>query len=220
MDHKDDTKIIMNIADACNIKQGISDVIPLVDSTLVNIGVKSSNITKYMEEVGRCLMQLFTGTKKAKRQVERIIGQWINGEKTGYCFGFEGPPGVGKTSLAKKGIANCLKDNENSSRPFSFIAIGGSSNGSTLDGHNYTYVGSTWGRIVDILMETKCMNPIIFIDELDKVSRTEHGKEIIGILTHLIDQTQNDSFQDKYFNGIDLDLSKALFIFSYKLILH
>ena len=59
------------------------------------------------------------------------------------------------------------------------------------------------------------MNPIIFIDELDKVSQTEHGKEIIGILTHLIDPTQNDAFQDKYFNGIDLDLSKALFIFSY-----
>ena len=59
------------------------------------------------------------------------------------------------------------------------------------------------------------MNPIIFIDELDKVSKTEHGKEIIGILTHLIDGTQNDSFQDKYFNGIDLDLSKALFVFSY-----
>tara|TARA_E500000178_G_C16927841_1_gene710270 strand:+ start:1 stop:1134 length:1134 start_codon:yes stop_codon:yes gene_type:complete len=59
------------------------------------------------------------------------------------------------------------------------------------------------------------MNPIIFIDELDKVSRTEHGKEIIGILTHLIDYTQNDSFQDKYFSGIDIDLSKALFIFSY-----
>ena len=64
-------------------------------------------------------------------------------------------------------------------------------------------------------MEKKCMNPIIFIDELDKVSRTEHGNELIGILTHLIDPTQNDSFQDKYFNGIDLDLSKALFIFSY-----
>ena len=59
------------------------------------------------------------------------------------------------------------------------------------------------------------MNPIIFIDELDKVSKTEQGKEIIGILTHLIDTTQNDSFQDKYFSNIDLDLSKALFIFSY-----
>jgi ATP-dependent Lon protease len=64
-------------------------------------------------------------------------------------------------------------------------------------------------------MEKKCMNPIIFIDELDKVSRSEHGKEIIGILTHLVDSTQNESFQDKYFNGVELDLSKALFIFSY-----
>jgi len=59
------------------------------------------------------------------------------------------------------------------------------------------------------------MNPIIYIDELDKVSKTEHGKEIIGILMHLIDTTQNDSFQDKYYSGIDIDLSKVLFIFSY-----
>jgi len=59
------------------------------------------------------------------------------------------------------------------------------------------------------------MNPIIYVDELDKVSKTENGKEIIGIFTHLIDSTQNDSFQDKYFSGIDIDLSKALFIFSY-----
>jgi ATP-dependent Lon protease len=59
------------------------------------------------------------------------------------------------------------------------------------------------------------MNPIIYIDEVDKISRTEHGKEIVGILTHLLDPAQNDSFQDKYFSGIDLDLSKALFILSY-----
>merc|ERR1712065_37774 len=64
-------------------------------------------------------------------------------------------------------------------------------------------------------MDTKCMNPIIFIDEIDKVSRTESGKEIISILTHLIDPTQNDVIQDKYFSGVDLDLSKVLFVFSY-----
>jgi ATP-dependent Lon protease len=93
--------------------------------------------------------------------------------------------------------------------------MGGDSNGSTLHGHNYTYVGSTWGSIVQILIDKKCMNPIIFIDEVDKISRTEHGKEIVGILTHLLDPAQNDCFQDKYFSGIDLDLSKALFILSY-----
>ena len=52
-------------------------------------------------------------------------------------------------------------------------------------------------------------------EQLDKISKTENGKEIVGILTHLIDTTQNSQFQDKYFSGIDLDLSKALFIFSY-----
>ena len=155
------------------------------------------------------------GHETAKNQILKIIGQWMNGEQFGYCFGFEGSPGVGKTSLAKRGLANCLKNENDSARPFSFIALGGSCNGSTLEGHSYTYVNSTWGRIVDILMDSKCMNPIIYIDELDKVSKTEHGKEIIGILMHLIDSTQNSGFQDKYFSGIDIDLSKALFIFSY-----
>ena len=119
------------------------------------------------------------------------------------------------TSLAKKGLSHCLKNTDGSSRPFAFIALGGSCNGSTIEGHGYTYMNSTWGKIVDILMDAKCMNPIIYIDELDKVSKTENGREIIGIFTHLIDQTQNDTFQDKYFSGINIDLSKALFIFSY-----
>ena len=174
-----------------------------------------SNISNVINDVNKTLEKSVHGHQSAKRQLQRIIGQWLNGEQKGHCFGFEGAPGLGKTTLAKKGLAQCLKDDDGNVRPFAFIAIGGSSNGSTLVGHNYTYVGSTWGRIVDILMEKKCMNPIIFIDELDKVSRSEHGKEIIGILTHLVDETQNDSFQDKYFTGIDLDLSKALFIFSY-----
>ena len=185
------------------------------DKIIQKITKKNCEVIEYISSFNDTLDGAVHGHKNAKKQIERILGQWINGEKSGYCFGFEGPPGVGKTTLAKKGLANCLKDKDGESRPFSFIALGGSSNGSILDGHNYTYVGSTWGKIVDILIEKKTMNPIIFIDELDKVSRTEHGKEIIGILTHLIDTTQNDGFQDKYFSNIDLDLSKALFIFSY-----
>ena len=186
-----------------------------IKENILSIQSKKKEIRNNIVTINETLENAIYGHTDAKRQIERIIGQWITGKQTGYCFGFEGAAGIGKTTLAKKGLANCLKDENGNSRPFAFIALGGSSNGSTLAGHNYTYVGSTWGRIVDILMEKKCMNPIIFIDELDKVSKTEHGKEIIGILTHLIDYTQNMAFQDKYFNGIDLDFSKVLFIFSY-----
>ena len=191
------------------------EIYKTVKSDLKVIDSGRQEVRDYMSHVRTELETSVHGHSKAKRQIERIIGQWMNGDNDGYAFGFEGPPGVGKTSLAKKGIARCLKDNSGDSRPFALIAVGGASNGSVFEGHNYTYVGSTWGKICDILMETKCMNPIIFIDELDKISRTEHGKEIVGILTHLIDGTQNDKFQDKYFSGVELDLSKVLFVFSY-----
>jgi SpoVK/Ycf46/Vps4 family AAA+-type ATPase len=182
---------------------------------IIHIEEMFKKINGYISNVKHTLNSSVHGHEKAKKQIERIIGQWINGQQDGYCFGFEGPPGLGKTTLAKYGLSNCLKDDDGNNRPFAMIQMGGDSNGSTLHGHNYTYVGSTWGGIVQILMDKKCMNPIIFIDEVDKISRTEHGKEIVGILTHLLDSTQNDCFQDKYFTGIDLDLSKALFILSY-----
>jgi ATP-dependent Lon protease len=175
----------------------------------------SLKIKEVLQGFNDTLERSIHGHKQAKRQIQRILGQWMRGEQTGYCFGFEGPPGVGKTSLAKYGLAKCLKDKDGNSRPFKFIALGGSTHGNTLEGHNYTYLGSTWGKLVDILMDTECMNPIIFIDELDKVSQTEQGREIMGILTHLVDPTQNTHIQDKYFNGVDLDFSRALIVFSY-----
>ena len=205
-------KILDDILNRTSIIEGSKMILY---KNLTKILHNSSTVNKYMMDVRRRLDNSVYGHDDAKRQIERIVGQWINGKDGGYCLGFEGPPGVGKTSLAKKGLSHCLIDENGESRPFSFIAIGGSSNGSTLEGHNYTYVGSTWGRVVDILMEQKCMNPIIFIDEVDKVSKTENGREIISIMTHLVDPTQNDSFQDKYFSGIDIDVSKVLFVFSY-----
>jgi ATP-dependent Lon protease len=72
-----------------------------------------------------------------------------------------------------------------------------------------------WGKLAQCLMDAKCMNPVIYFDELDKVSETMQGQEIIGILTHLVDFTQNDKIRDRYFNGIDLDFSRCIFIFSF-----
>ena len=164
----------------------------------------------FMKNIESILNDCVYGHTQAKLQLERIFAQWINGKSNGAILGLQGPPGTGKTSLAKLGLAKCLNNSS-----FMFLPIGGSSNGSTLIGHDYTYVGSTWGRIVDILMVCGCMNPIIFIDEIDKVSKTDSGREIISILTHLTDSTQNDEFEDKFFSGIKLDLSKALIIFSF-----
>jgi ATP-dependent Lon protease len=217
-DNNDVSKLIIN--DIINEFKSFIHMNPLLNNNEIKKEIESihttmKDITDYMSDVKSTLDKAVHGHDKAKKQIERIIGQWINGQQDGYCFGFEGPPGCGKTSLAKRGISNCLKDDNGNPRPFAMIQMGGDSNGSTLHGHNYTYVGSTWGSIVQILIDKKCMNPIIFIDEVDKISRTEHGKEIVGILTHLLDPAQNDCFQDKYFTGIDLDLSKALFILSY-----
>ena len=175
---------------------------------------KIDEIPLYMNNMKSILDDIIYGQEDAKTQLQIIFSQWINGNQEGYCFGFEGLPGIGKTTLGK-GISNCLLDENNNSRPFHIIQIGGCSNGSMLYGHNYTYVSSSWGSIVQILMDSKIMNPIIFIDEVDKISKTENGKEIINTLIHLLDSTQNNSFQDKYFSGIPLDLSKVLFILSY-----
>jgi ATP-dependent Lon protease len=169
----------------------------------------------YLKNVNNVLDKCIYGHKDAKKQISRLIGQWMNGKMSGTCIGFCGPPGVGKTTICKNGLSKCLVDKDGKERPFSFLPLGGTSNGSLLEGHHYTYLGSTWGKIVDILINSKCMNPIIYIDELDKVSRTENGKEIISILTHLTDQSQNMEFNDRYFSGIPLDLSKAIFVFSY-----
>jgi endopeptidase La len=169
----------------------------------------------YLKKIRQNLNNCIYGHDESKNQLEKLIAQWINGKMEGTVFGFQGPPGTGKTTLAKKGLAKCLIDADGNPRPIGFLPLGGSTNGAILEGHSYTYMGSTWGRIVDILIETKCMNPIIYIDEVDKVSQTEHGREIIGILTHLTDHSQNNEFTDKYFSGIKFDLSKVLFVFSY-----
>lgn len=189
----------------------LDDIISLSDNWKTYIESRK----KYINNITNILDKSIYGMEQAKLEIKRIIAQWINGSKDGYVLGFEGPPGTGKTTFASEGLSMCLKDNNGNKRPFIFIALGGSTNGSTLEGHNYTYVGSTWGRIVDSLMESECMNPIIYIDELDKISQTENGKELIGILIHATDSSQNKNFNDKYFSGIKIDISKCLIIFSY-----
>lgn len=113
------------------------------------------------------------------------------------------------TSFAKNGVAMALK------RPFEFFSLGGASDASTFVGHSFTYEGSTWGRIADAVMNARCMNPVLYFDEVDKISTTSHGEEIVNMLIHLTDRSQNSQFHDRYFAGVDIDLSQCLFVFSF-----
>jgi hypothetical protein len=164
----------------------------------------------FMTSVHKHMDSAIFGHDDAKLQIMQFVSSWIaNPSASGNVLSVYGPPGVGKTTLIKDGVAKAL------GRPFHFITLGGATDASYLDGHSYTYEGSVWGRIVDALIKSRCMNPVFYFDELDKVSETPKGEEINNLLVHITDQSQNDRFQDKYFAGIDLDLSRCLFIFSH-----
>jgi ATP-dependent Lon protease len=164
----------------------------------------------YMLNAKKILDDCVYGLNDAKLQILQMVGQWVaNPSAMGTAIAIKGPMGTGKTTLVKDGISKIL------GREFAFITLGGAGDSSFLEGHSYTYEGSSWGKIVQILIDSKCMNPVIYFDELDKISDTPRGEEIIGILTHLTDTSQNNQFHDKYFSEIDFDVSKCLFIFSY-----
>lgn len=174
------------------------------------LNLSSSETKKIIQEGKECLDNAIYGHNDAKRKILQILAQNIKNPNTnGVVYGIQGPIGNGKTTLIKEGLAKILN------KPFTFISLGGATDGSYLDGHSYTYEGSIWGKLVDLLMNSKCMNPVIYFDELDKVSETYKGDEIINILIHLTDPSQNAHFTDKYFHGISFDLSKATIIFSY-----
>jgi ATP-dependent Lon protease len=165
---------------------------------------------EFMENAKNILDTAVYGLNDAKMQIMQMLGQLLtNPQAIGTAIAIHGPMGTGKTSIVKEGISKILN------RPFAFIALGGATDSSFLEGHSYTYEGSTWGKIVQILIDSKCMNPVIYFDELDKISDTPKGEEIAGILTHLTDTAQNSQFHDKYYAEVDFDLSKCLFIFSY-----
>jgi ATP-dependent Lon protease len=186
--------------------------LPFETSKKIPVCISDGNdkCQNYMEQCKQILNESVYGLNDAKMQIMQFIGQLIsNPSSIGNAIGLKGPMGTGKTTLIKNGLSKIL------GRDFAFITLGGANDGSFLVGHSYTYEGSHYGKISDILIQCKSDNPIIFFDELDKVSNSYGGNEIIGILTHLIDSTQNNEFHDKYFSEIDLNVSKCLFVFSF-----
>ena len=148
------------------------------------------------------------GQNEVKETLMEIVTKWlISDNQKGNCIAIEGAAGVGKTSLARS-LAKSLD------RPFCSFSLAGVSDENYLSGFSFTYEGATCGRFAKMLMDSKCMNPIIFMDELDKVD-TKKSLSVFNKLIEITDFSQNHEIEDHYFgSSIKLDMSKCIFIFS------
>tara|TARA_B110000977_G_scaffold50882_1_gene69130 strand:+ start:542 stop:2083 length:1542 start_codon:yes stop_codon:yes gene_type:complete len=186
------------------------DKLPFNNYTNINVKQNSTAISDFLLNAKNIMDKAVYGHYEAKDQIIINMAKMItNDQSRGACIAIQGPMGNGKTTLVKEGICKALN------RPFGFISLGGMQDANFMLGHDYTYEGSKPGRIAEILSESGCMNPVIYFDELDKISETSHGEEIGNLLCHLTDFSQNSEFQDKYLSGVKIDLSKVIFIFSY-----
>lgn len=170
----------------------------------VSISDGYETCSEFLREAQVMLDKNTYGLNDAKDQIMQFLGQLIaNPQMSGQSIAIKGPMGTGKSSLIKD-IGKIL------GRPVEVITLGGAKDCSDLDGHAFTYEGSRHGRILEALMRWQKMDIVFHFDELDKT----HGPEIFNLLMHVTDKTLNDQFRDKYFANVNVDLSRALFVFT------
>eukprot|EP00497_Spongosphaera_streptacantha_P003654 TRINITY_DN437_c0_g1_i2.p1 TRINITY_DN437_c0_g1~~TRINITY_DN437_c0_g1_i2.p1 ORF type:complete len:291 (+),score=63.79 TRINITY_DN437_c0_g1_i2:161-1033(+) len=132
------------------------------------------------------------------------VGKLKGNTSQGKILCLVGPPGTGKTSIGTS-VARAL------SREFYRFSVGGMSDVAELKGHRRTYIGAMPGKFIQALKITKTSNPLILIDEIDKVGRSSHRGDPTSALLEILDPNQNGGFMDHYID-VPIDLSKVLFI--------
>jgi ATP-dependent Lon protease len=170
-----------------------------------------SVIYEYFKQCQQKLDEAVYGLDTVKEEIINYIAQFVatDSKTMPRIIALQGSAGTGKTSLIRRGLADAL------GRPMKTISMGGIRDSSHFSGFDYTYSGSRHGIILQSLMDSHVMNPIIFMDELDKISQNHDGIEVQNLLIHLTDPMQNSTFHDKFFAGIDFDLSRVIFIFAF-----
>ena len=148
------------------------------------------------------------GLGHVKAEIVNYLAQAITSQNRGTprILALYGSAGVGKTYIIRTALADSLH------RPIKCINMGGIKDAVYFTGFDYTYSSARYGMLVQSLIEKQIMNPIICFEEVDKISETKDGLDIQNILMHVTDPEQNNAFQDKYFAGIDIDLSKVVFV--------
>ena len=166
------------------------------------------NIKKFFETVKAKLDNTIYGLEEVKQEILEFVAKKItNPNSKGHVLALYGNAGVGKTKIIRT-LAEALN------LPFYQINFGGLNDVSVLTGHSETYIGAKPGKIVEVLASCKYMNPVLYLDECDKVSENK-ATEIFGVLTHLLDEEQNHQFQDNYLSNINIDLSKVFFVLAF-----
>jgi ATP-dependent Lon protease len=174
----------------------------------VNSESTEDEVNVFLKNSRKILDETVYGMTNTKEEIIDFLAQFIkNPDSKGTILGLHGKPGLGKTKI-------CMALSKILSLPYFHLPFGGMSDPSVLLGHDSTYVGSKPGRIAKGIKSSGCINPVICLDEIDKIGASDSDRSagVYGVLTHLLDETQNHVFQDLYLETIPIDLSQALMV--------
>jgi ATP-dependent Lon protease len=175
----------------------------------INDLIKDQSVVDFLKLIQTNFDKEIYGMDSVKNEILNVVCKFItNPSSNRNNIALYGAAGVGKSKFIKV-LSDTL------GLPMKVISLGGIKDSSFFLGHGYVYVESGPGKILQNIIDSKVSNPILYFDELDKVSETDNGKDIFSFLCYLTDPTQNNKFTDHYFYGMQFDLSKVFYVFTF-----